>query len=344
MAVKKVGVLTGGGDAPGLNAVIRAVVVRLAKEGISTTGYLEGWKGVLEQKTQELRPDDVAGIVGEGGTIIGSSRTNPFKNAERDVPRILDSLKALKLDALVAIGGDDTLGVADKLYKAHKVNVVGVPKTIDNDLNATDFCFGFDTAVQRATEAVDSLVTTARSHRRVMVVEVMGRHAGWIAAYAGMASGADWTLVPEKETDIDAMCEALKRSRAKGKLYGMVVVSEGAKLAGGEVLQTKEKDAFGHVRLGGIGEELAKIIEKKTGLETRHVVLGHLQRGGSPTAWDRVLATRYGLAAAELVLKGDWGKMVALKGSQIVAVPLSAAVGAPRTLDMEFFKLVETFF
>lgn len=344
MALKKVGILTGGGDAPGLNAVIRAVVIRLAKEGISTMGYLEGWKGVLEQRAVELKPDDVAGIVGEGGTIIGSSRTNPFKNPDRDVPKILESLKKLDLDALVAVGGDDTLGVADKLYKAHKVNVVGVPKTIDNDLNATDYTFGFDTAVQRATEAIDSLVTTARSHRRVMVVEVMGRHAGWIAAYAGMASGADWTLVPEKEANIDAMCEALKKARAKGKLYGMVVVSEGVKLAGSEVLQTQEKDAFGHVRLGGIGEQLAKLIEQKTGLETRHVVLGHLQRGGSPTAYDRVLATRYGLAAAELVLKGDWGKMVALQGNRIVAAPLSAAVGSLKTLDLEFFSLVETFF
>ncbi len=342
--MKKVGILTGGGDAPALNAVIRGLVVRLEKGGVDAIGFLEGWRGVLEQKTVDLTVDDVMGVVAEGGTMIGSSRTNPFKNPERDVPKILDSLKALDLHALVAIGGDDTLGVADKLYKEHKINVVGIPKTIDNDLNETAYTFGFDTAVQRATDAVDSLVTTARSHRRCFVVEVMGRHAGWIAAFTGLASGADWTLVPEKETDIDALCEGLKRARAKGQLYNMVVVSEGAKFGGEEILQAQEKDAFGHVRLGGVGERLAKIIAQKTGYETRHVVLGHTQRAGSPTAWDRVLGTRYGIAAAELVIKGDWGKMVALQGDDILAVPLSAAVEELKGVPGDFIEKLELFF
>jgi len=342
--MNKVGILTGGGDAPALNAVIRGMVVRLEKGGVDAIGFLEGWRGVLEQKTVDLTVDGVMGIVAEGGTIIGASRTNPFKNPERDVPKILDSLKALDLHALVAIGGDDTLGVADKLYKEHKINVVGVPKTIDNDLNETAYTFGFDTAVQRATDAVDNLVTTARSHRRCLVVEVMGRHAGWIAAFTGLASGADWTLVPEKETDIDALCEGLKRARAKGQLYNMVVVSEGAKFGGEETLQAQEKDAFGHVRLGGVGERLAKIIGEKTGYETRHVVLGHTQRAGSPTAWDRVLGTRYGIAAAELVIKGDWGKMVALQGDDILAVPLSAAVEELKGVPGDFIEKLELFF
>lgn len=341
--MKRVGILTGGGDSPGLNAVIRAVVVRLAKEGVSTVGYLEGWKGVLEGRTRELSVNDVIEIVSEGGTMLGSSRTNPFKNPERDVPRILDSLKALELDALVAVGGDDTLGVAAKLYDAHKVDVVGVPKTIDNDLSGTDFTFGFDTAVQNATEAIDKLVTTTRSHRRVMVVEVMGRHAGWIAAYAGVASGADWVLIPERPIDVKAMCEGLRRARKRGDLYNIVVVAEGARLQE-EVLQTQERDAFGHVRLGGIGPQLAKIIQDETGFESRHVVLGHLQRGGTPTAWDRVLSTRYGLGAAELVLRGEFGRMVALQGGKIVSVSLQEATGETKTLSPDFLAMAELFF
>lgn len=342
--MKKVGILTGGGDAPALNAVIRGLVVRLEKGGIDAIGYLEGWKGVIEQKTVDLTVDSVIGIIAEGGTIIGSSRTNPYKEPERDVPKVLESLKALDLYALVAIGGDDTLGVADKLHKEHGINVVGVPKTIDNDLNETAYTFGFDTAVQRATDAVDNLVTTARSHRRVLVVEVMGRHAGWIAVFTGIASGADWTFVPEKKPDIAAMCEGLKRARARGKLYNMIVVSEGAKIRGEETIQTTKRDTFGHVRLGGVAERLAKLIEKKTGYETRHVVLGHTQRGGSPTAWDRVLATRYGIAAAELVIKEDWGKMVALQGDEIRAVPLSAAVDSLKTVDRDLLAKMELFF
>jgi 6-phosphofructokinase 1 len=343
--MERVGILTGGGDAPALNAVIRAVVMRLGKEGIKVIGYLEGWRGVLDQVTMELTADDVVGRIAEGGTMIGSSRTNPFKNAERDVPRILESLSALELDALIAIGGDDTLGVADKLYKAHEANVVGVPKTIDNDLNETEFTFGFDTAVERVVRAIDDLVTTARSHRRVLVVEVMGRHAGWIAAYAGLASGADWTLVPEKETDVGAMCDGLKRARETGKLYNIVVASEGAKVGGKETVRIEKKtDAFGHVYLGGVGERLAKMIQDRTAFETRHVVLGHTQRGGSPTAWDRVLGTRYGLAAAECVLDQDWGKMVALQGSKIVRAPLEAAVGVTKTVDADFLGMVESFF
>ena len=343
--MERVGILTGGGDAPALNAVIRGIVVRLAKEGVRTMGYLEGWRGVLEGMTMDLTVGDVIDEVGEGGTMIGSSRTNPFENAERDVPRILESLKAFELDALVAVGGDDTLGVADKLYKVHQTKVVGVPKTIDNDLNETEFTFGFDTAVQRAVDAIDNLVTTARSHRRVIVVEVMGRHAGWIAAYAGLASGADWTLVPEKDTDIDAMCEGLKRAREKGKLYNIVVASEGAKIGGRETVRLeKKKDAFGHAYLGGVAERLAKMIQDKTGFETRHVVLGHTQRGGSPTAWDRVMGTRYGIAAAECVLDEDWGKMVAMQQNRIVRAPLEAAVGVLKKVDEGFQGMLESFF
>jgi 6-phosphofructokinase 1 len=342
--MKRVGILTGGGDAPALNAVIRGVVVRLSREGVRTIGYLEGWRGVLEQKTVDLGVADVIDAVGEGGTMIGSSRTNPYKEPERDVPKVLESLKALELDALIAVGGDDTLGVADQLHKEHGINVVGVPKTIDNDLNETTYTFGFDTAVQRATDAVDNLTTTAKSHRRCLVVEVMGRHAGWIAAFTGMASGADWTLVPEKKPDIDALCEGLRRARERGKLYNMVVVSEGVLIRGEHTIQVEKKDTFGHIRLGGVGKRLAEIIEKKTGLETRHVVLGHTQRGGSPTARDRVLGTRYGVAAAELVIKGDWGKMVALQGDSILAVPLAKAVEALKTLEMGFMEQVELFF
>ena len=343
--MERVGILTGGGDAPALNAVMRAIVVRLAREDIKTIGYLEGWRGVLEQMTMDLTVDEVIDRVAEGGTMIGSSRTNPFKNAERDVPRILESLKANKLDALIAIGGDDTLGVADRLYKTYQTNIVGVPKTIDNDLNETEFTFGFDTAVERAVRAIDELVTTAKSHRRAMVVEVMGRHAGWIAAYAGLASGADWTLVPEKETDIDAMCEGLKRARKRGKLYNIVVASEGAKVGGRETVRLeKSKDAFGHSYLGGVAERLAKIIQDKTGFESRHVVLGHTQRGGSPTAWDRVLGTRYGLAAAECVLDQDWGKMVAMQEGKIARAPLEAAVGVLKTVDSEFLGILESLF
>ncbi len=345
MAVKKVGILTGGGDAPALNAVIRAVVFRLAKEGVETVGFLEGWRGLLENNTKPLTIKDVAEIIGEGGTIIGSSRTNPYKNADQDVPKVLETLKAENIDVLIAVGGDDTLGVAGKLYEDHKVNVVGVPKTIDNDLSCTDFTFGFDTAVNRAMESIDNLKTTAFSHRRCLVVECMGRHAGWITAYAGVASGADYILIPEEPVDIDEVCASLKRRRDAGDVFNLVAVSEGATLKAGEY-ETKdaEIDAFGHVKLGGVAKTIAGLIEKGTGFETRSVVLGHLQRAGSPTAYDRILGTRYGVKAAEMVLDGEFGKMAALQGSEVVAADLQEAAGETKLLDDKFWEMAKLFF
>jgi len=342
--MKKVGLLTGGGDCPGLNAVIRGVVSRLAKDDIGSIGFLEGWRGVIEGNTAELNETIVRDILHLGGTNLGSSRTNPYKNEAEDIPKIKQNFKKFEIDALVAIGGDDTLTAANRLWESEKLPVVGVPKTIDNDLSCTDFTFGFDTAVNNAMRAIDSLHDTAFSHRRVIVIECMGRHAGWITAYAGMAASADIILVPEKPIDIDEVCALLKRNRDKGKLYNIVAVSEGAKLEETEVTKDKTKDAFGNIKLGGIAERLAKIIEKKTGYETRHVVLGHLQRGGSPSAFDRILGTRYGVKAAELVLKKNFGKMVALQGHHIVAVDIVDAVGKSKTLDMEFYRIASVFF
>ena len=285
-------------------------------------------------------------ILPRGGTILGSSRTNPFKNPDDPTPvqRIADTCQRLGIDALIAIGGDDTLGVASKLFADHGMGTIGVPKTIDNDLSSTDFTFGFDTCLNTVMDAVDKLRTTAESHRRVMVVECMGRHAGWITCFAGIACAADAILVPEKEVDLDALCERLKRRREAGKPYGIIMVSEGAKLKGGEVVTKEAKlDQFGHVMLGGIGAHVAKTIEEKTGIETRDVTLGHLQRGGSPSAYDRVLATRLGIHAARLALEGDFGKMVALRGLHIVAVPLAEAVGEMRTLSQEFLDEASEF-
>jgi len=340
-----VGLLTGGGDCPGLNAVIRAAVRRAVNGGYTCLGILDGWRGLLTGETIPLDIANTNDIIAEGGTILGTSRTNPFKKPE-DVEKLLNVYRDLKLDALIAIGGDDTLGVADRLYREHQLHVVGVPKTIDNDLSCTDFTFGFDTAVNIATEAIDRLVTTARSHHRCLVVETMGRHAGWIAAYAGMASGADITLVPEKPIDMDQVIAVLKRNRERGRNYNIVVVSEGAVFRPGDYVTSYEGevDEFGHVRLGGVGKRVAELIEKHTGYETRCVVLGHLQRGGAPTAFDRVLATRLGYAAAELVLQGEFGKMVALRGNDIVAADLSEAVGETKTLDLDLFKVAEAFF
>lgn len=341
--MKKVGMVTGGGDAPALNAVIRASVLRLARDGVSAIGFLDGWRGVVNNNSIELPVERVANIISEGGTIIGSSRTNPYKNEAEDVPKILDTFKKTNIDALIAIGGDDTLGVADKLHKQHKLKLVGVPKTIDNDLSATDFTFGFYTAVERATQACDWLVTTARSHRRCLVVEVMGRHAGWIAGYAGLAAGADFTLLPEEPIDLDPLEDSVKRAFER-QGYAIVVVSEGAKIEEEEITQHAELDDFGHVRLGGIAQTLAKMLEKLAGVECRHVVLGHLQRGGSPTAYDRILGTRYGHAVAELALKGGFGKMVALRGNDIVTAPLSEAVAETKTLDAAFQAMLKEYF
>ena len=313
----RVGVLTGGGDCPGLNAVIRAVVRKgVQQHGFEFIGYRNGWKGPLEGLTMQLGIDECRGILPRGGTILGSSRTNPFA-IENGVEQIQANLKADGVDALVAIGGEDTLGVATKLA-ALGVNVVGVPKTIDNDLSGTDFTFGFDTAVNIATEAIDRLHTTAESHHRVLVVEVMGRHAGWIALHSGIAGGASMVLIPEQPFDIEEVCARVE-TRFESQYAPIIVVSEGAVPAeGGDMtLVSGEKDAFGHVRLGGIGDRLAHEIEKRTGKEARAVVLGHVQRGGTPTAFDRWLATRFGLQAADAVAEGDFGMMMALHGTRI---------------------------
>ncbi|MBN1300404.1 MAG: 6-phosphofructokinase [Melioribacteraceae bacterium] len=339
----KIGVLTGGGDCPGLNAVIRAVVRKSIQDGHSVIGLKNGWKGLLEKNYMNLTLDSVSGILHRGGTILGSSRTNVYKT-EGGEKKAIASIKELELDALVAIGGEDTLGVAAKLHKAG-VNVVGVPKTIDNDLNATDYTFGFDTAVNVATEAIDRIHTTAESHNRVGVVEVMGRHAGWIAIHSGMAGGADVILIPEKPFDIDEVCDILKKRHARGKTFSIVCVAEGAQPKDGTmVLSRLEKDSFGHVMLGGIGNVIAEEIEKRTGFETRATVLGHIQRGGSPTAYDRVLGTRFGVKAAELVFEGKFGMMAALKGDKIVAVSLDEAVGELKTVDDELYEVAKTFF
>lgn len=339
----RVACLTGGGDCPGLNAVIRGVVRTIHNAGGETIGLLEGWRGAIEGNYIELDPMKTDEILPMGGTILGSSRTNPYKEPQQ-ADKVVETFKKLNLDCLVAIGGDDTLGVASKLYSDYNLPTIGCPKTIDNDLSSTDFTFGFDTCLNTVQDAVDKLRTTAESHRRVMVVEVMGRHAGWITCFAGIACSADAIMVPEEEVDLDAVCERLKRRRADGKTYGIVMVSEGASLKGDElVTKDAEVDDFGHVKLGGIGTRVAKLIEKKTGIETRDVTLGHLQRGGSPSAYDRVLGTRLGIHAGRLAMNKDFGKMVALRGLHIVAVPLAEAVGTMRTLYPEFLDEAREF-
>lgn len=345
----KVGILTGGGDCPGLNPVIRAAVRTLANAGVESVGLLEGWRGAIEGKAVPLSPANTDDIVNRGGTILGSSRTNPYKDEGVKLPQLVDTFHTLGLDALIAIGGDDTLGVADKLSRGEKLDkplpCVGVPKTIDNDLSSTDVTFGFYTSIDIVTEAVDRLRTTAESHRRVIVVETMGRHAGWIAWFSGIATAADYTLVPEIPVNLDRMCSILKRRRQEGKPYGIIVVSEGVKMPGkGHVTSDKELDEFGHEKLGGIGEQVAKYIEEKTGIQTRDVKLGHLQRGGPPNAYDRVLGTRLGLHAAKLVLKGEFGKMVSLRGTKIVSVDLHDAVGEMRLLTKDFIDEAEEFY
>lgn len=356
--MKKIGILTGGGDCPGLNAVIRAVVKKSIKYDWEIIGIKNGWKGLINGEMELLTEYSVSGILPKGGTIIGTSRTNPFKN-EKDVQKVIDNVNKFNLDAIIAVGGDDTLGVARKLYKMG-VPTVGVPKTIDNDLSGTDYTFGFDTAVSIATEAIDRLHSTAESHHRVMVVEVMGRHAGWIATMAGIAGGADEILIPEVPFDIESVCKNLKKRYDRGKTFSIVAVAEGATVkktdeneqnisvnsdSGGELItRTSETDAFGHVRLGGIGDFLAKEIEKRMNVETRVTILGHIQRGGSPTAHDRVLATRFGVAAVELVKNEDFGKMVALHGNEIVTVTLDDAVSKLKTVDMNLYDIAKTFF
>ena len=341
----KVGILTGGGDCPGLNAVIRAVVRKGERiYGDELVGFLDGWRGVIEGRTMTLDVERMRGTLPRGGTVLGTSRTNPYK-VENGVQACLATLERTGIEALVAIGGEDTLGVANKL-QGEGVDVVGVPKTIDNDLSATEVTFGFHTAVQIATDAIDRLHTTAESHDRVMVCEVMGRHAGHIALYAGIAGGAAEILLPEEPFDIEEVCEALRRRHAKGRYASIVVVSEGAQPKEGSlVLKDAEVDAFGHVRLGGIANVLAKEIEARTGFETRMTILGHVQRGGTPTAFDRVLSTRFGIAAIDAVHDGAFGQMVASKGDAIVRVPLAEAVGELRTMDPGLYhEVAEVFF
>jgi len=331
----KIGVLTGGGDCPGLNAVIRAIVRKgTFHYGDQFVGFLEGWRGVQDNKAEVLDLAKVSGILPRGGTILRTSRTNPAKR-EGGLQRCMDNLKRHGCDALIAIGGDDTMSVAQKLSELG-VKVVSVPKTIDNDLSGTDFCFGFDTAVEIATEAIDRLHTTAEAHNRVIVVEVMGRDSGWIAMYSGVAGGADVILIPEKPFELEDVAEAIKLRHSRGRYFSIVVVAEGAKVAehsSDNVTLDVSKDEFGHVRLGGIGNLLAKEIEKRTGFETRAVVLGHVQRGGSPTAFDRVLGTRYGSGAIDMVHRGDFGKMAALRGNEIVAIPIQEALSQNRKVD-----------
>jgi phosphofructokinase-like protein len=340
--MKTVGILTGGGDAPGLNAVIRAIVRRSVPRGHRMIGIRHGWRGLLDRETVVLDAEATSGILHRGGTILGTSRTNPYKSAE-DGRRVEASFKALGLDALVAIGGEDTLGVAAKLVGAG-FPVVGVPKTIDNDLSGTDTTFGFDTAVSIATEAIDRLHSTAASHDRVIVCEVMGRHAGWIALHSGMAGGADFILLPERPVDIDAVCGAVTRRLERGIMFSIIVAAEGAVLESGEVKKSAELDAFGHVKLGGIAERLAHEIEARTGRETRSVQLGHVQRGGTPTAFDRWLGSRYGLLAADMVHEGSYGMMAAYRGGVFMPVPLAEAVAVPKTVPAELIDLASALF
>jgi len=345
VAAMRVGILTGGGDCPGLNAVIRAVVRKAERHyGDELVGFRDGWRGVLEAEVTSLNVERCRGILPRGGTILGTSRTNPYK-VDGGPARVVRVLREQGIDALVAIGGDDTLGVAEKLG-GEGVSVVGVPKTIDNDLSATEVTFGFHTAVQIATDAIDRLHTTAESHDRVMVVEVMGRDAGWIATYAGIAGGAAEILIPEEEFDIDEVADRLRRRHERGRFASLVVVAEGAKPKEGTmVVQSGDLDQFGHERLGGIANLVAGEIEKRTGFETRVTILGHVQRGGTPTAFDRVLATRFGIAAIDAVHEGAFGQMVALQAGRIVRVPLAEGVGVSKTVDPDLYHgVAEQFF
>jgi 6-phosphofructokinase 1 len=345
----RIGVLTGGGDCPGLNAVIRAVARRAFSRGDEVVGVRDGWRGLVDGRFQPLGPMEISGILPRGGTILGTTRTNPFKS-EDGVARVLANFKDESLDALVAIGGEDTLGVAARLNREQDFPVVGVPKTIDNDLAATDYTFGFDTAVSIATEAIDRLHTTAESHNRVMVVEVMGRHTGWIAVMSGIAGGADVILIPEQPITVERTCEEIRRRHARGKNFSIVVVSEGYELtydSGEQRLvagEARASDEFGHVKLGGVGDALANEIEQRTGFETRVTVLGHVQRGGTPTPRDRVLATRYGLKAADLVHEGKFGRMAALHGDDIVDVALEDATKELKTVPPEWYATAQAFF
>src|SRR5256714_12322115 len=339
----RIGILTGGGDCPGLNAVIRAVVRKgIFHHSDEFIGFLEGWRGVMEDQSVKLTLDSIAGILPRGGTILRTSRTNPAKK-EGGMQSCLETLKRHNLEALIALGGDDTQSVT---YKLHELGfkVIGVPKTIDNDLSGTDFCFGFDTAVNISTEAIDRVHTTAEAHNRVIVVEVMGRDSGWIAIYSGIAGGADVILIPERPFDLNEVAETIAQRHARGRYFSVVVVAEGARLAAGIdeqiVAEKGKKDEFGHVRLGGIGTILAQELEKRTGFETRAVVLGHIQRGGSPTAFDRMLATRYGVGAIDLVHDARFGCMVVLRGNAIQSIPIAEAIAKTGYVSQELIDVV----
>jgi 6-phosphofructokinase 1 len=340
----KVGILSGGGDAPGINAVIRAAVRKgILYYNYEIIGIKDGWKGLIEGDFMPLTLDAIMGILHRGGSILGTSRTNPFKR-EDGPKRIFENVKREGVDAVIVIGGDDTQKVAQKLYEMG-LPCVSVPKTIDNDLACTDYTFGFNTAVAIATEALDRIHTTAEAHHRVMIVEVMGRYTGWIALEAGIAGGADVILIPEEPFDIEEVCKYIRQRQKRGRNFSIVVVAEGAKPKGGkEIVYCDKTDEFGHPRLGGVGYYLGKEIEERTGIETRVVMLGHLQRGGSPTAFDRILATRYGIAAIDLVHQGRYGMMVALKGNEIVSVPLKEVVGKRKTVDPKLYKMATVFF
>jgi 6-phosphofructokinase 1 len=340
----KVGVLSGGGDAPGINAVIRAIVRKgIQNYGYAIVGIKDGWHGVLENEYMPLDLKSASGILPRGGSILGTSRTNPFKH-ESGPERILRNAKKAGIEAIVVIGGDDTLSIAHKMGQ-YGLRCVGVPKTIDNDLAETDYTFGFMTAVAIATEALDRLHTTAETHHRVMILEVMGRYTGWIALGAGLAGGADIILIPEKPFGINEICKYIKRRQRRGRNFSIIVVAEGAKPKGGaEIVYSESVDEFGHIRLGGIGYHLGKEIEKRLNIETRVVVLGHLQRGGSPTPFDRILATRFGIAAIDLVHKGTFGHMVAFKANKIVSVPLKNVVGKRKKVDLQLYDIASVFF
>jgi ATP-dependent phosphofructokinase / diphosphate-dependent phosphofructokinase len=345
----RIGILTGGGDCPGLNAVIRAVVRRGTDRGHDLVGIRDGWKGLTEGIFSELGRREVSGILPRGGTILGTTRTNPYK-VDGGVDAVLGHIQEARLDALVAVGGEDTLGVAARLHAEHGIPVVGVPKTIDNDLSGTDYTFGFDTAVTIATEAIDRLHTTAESHNRVMVVEVMGRHTGWIAVMSGIAGGADVILIPEQPITVEDACRELAKRHESGKDFSIVVVSEGYELtyeSGEQRLvagEARATDQFGHVVLGGVGDALAREIEARTGFETRVTVLGHVQRGGSPTPRDRVLATRFGLKAADLVDERRFGRMAALQGDRVVDIALEEATRELKTVPAEWYDVARAFF
>jgi 6-phosphofructokinase 1 len=343
LGVPRLGILTGGGDCPGLNAVIRAVGRRSFQRGYDVVGVRDGWRGLVEDELEPLGPREISGILPRGGTILGTTRTNPYK-VDRGVDKVRETFEQAGLDALVAIGGEDTLGVATRLYEEHEFPVVGVPKTIDNDLSATDYTFGFDTAVFIATEAIDRLHTTAESHNRVMVVEVMGRDTGWIAVMSGIAGGADVILIPEQPISIEEACDDIRRRHERGKDFSIVVVSEGYELEG--LADANEVDQFGHIRMSqrGVGDALARVIEERTGFETRVTVLGHVQRGGSPTPRDRVLATRFGLKAADLAHEGKFGQMAALQGDRIVEVPLAEATAELKRVPPEWYGVARAFF